>query len=88
MESHGFPELWADDEYATYFEKIFGDDKERQRRYLKGISPRKKPRFYRFLYRLPVLADRILSARLDLGDDRKAMICRCLGKDWTISSLL
>jgi hypothetical protein len=37
MESRGFPELWADDEYSTYFEKIFGEDKERQRRYLKGI---------------------------------------------------
>ena len=30
MEARGFPELWADDEYSTYFEKIFGDDKERR----------------------------------------------------------
>jgi hypothetical protein len=37
MESRGFPALWADDEYPAYFEKIFGDDKERQRQYLKGI---------------------------------------------------
>lgn len=37
MESKGFPVLWADDEYATYFEKIFGDDRERQRAYMKGI---------------------------------------------------
>lgn len=37
MESRGFPELWAADEYTAYFEKIFGDDKERQRRYLKAI---------------------------------------------------
>lgn len=37
MASRGFPALWADDEYPAYFEKIFGDDKERQRRYLKGI---------------------------------------------------
>jgi hypothetical protein len=29
--------LWAADEYTAYFEKIFGDDKERQRRYLKAI---------------------------------------------------
>ncbi len=42
MESRGFPALWADDEYATYFEKIFGDDKERQRRYLKGILSEEK----------------------------------------------
>ncbi len=31
MESRGFPELWAADEYTAYFEKIFGDDKERAR---------------------------------------------------------
>jgi hypothetical protein len=37
MESRGFPALWADDEYPAYFEKIFGEDKERQRRYLKAI---------------------------------------------------
>ena len=37
MESRGFPVLWASDEYTAYFEKIFGDDKERQRRYLKAI---------------------------------------------------
>ena len=37
IESRGFPELWAADEYTVYFEKIFGDDKERQRRYLKAI---------------------------------------------------
>lgn len=37
MDSRGFPSLWADDEYTTYFEKIFGTDKELQRRYLKAI---------------------------------------------------
>lgn len=37
MEARGFPEQWADEEYSTYFEKIFGEDKERQRRYLKAI---------------------------------------------------
>lgn len=37
MESRGFPALWADDEYPAYFEKIFAQDRERQRRYLKGI---------------------------------------------------
>ena len=37
MEARGFPKQWADDEYSTYFQKIFGEDKERQRRYLKGI---------------------------------------------------
>jgi hypothetical protein len=37
MESRGLPALWAEDEYPAYFEKIFGADKERQRKYLKGI---------------------------------------------------
>jgi len=34
MDAQGFPPLWADEEYSLYFEKIFGDDRERQRRYL------------------------------------------------------
>lgn len=37
MESKGFPALWAPNEYTTYFEKIFGADKERQRRYLSAL---------------------------------------------------
>lgn len=37
FDSKGFPAKWTDNEYTTYFEKIFGDDKERQRRYLKAI---------------------------------------------------
>lgn len=37
MDSQGFPAQWADDEYPAYFEKIFGDDKERQRRYIKDV---------------------------------------------------
>jgi hypothetical protein len=37
MDSRGFPADRSDDEYATYFEKIFGTDKERQRKYLKAI---------------------------------------------------
>lgn len=36
MASRGFPAEGADGEYATYFEKIFGTDKERQRRYVKA----------------------------------------------------
>jgi hypothetical protein len=35
--SKGFPTEWAREEYSICFEKIFGDDKERQRRYLAGI---------------------------------------------------
>ena len=37
MESRGFPPEGAPDEYTTYFEKVFGADKERQRRYLRAI---------------------------------------------------
>lgn len=37
MDAHGFPELWADQEYTTYFEKIFGDEKERQRQYMSAM---------------------------------------------------
>lgn len=37
MLSKGFPEEWAAEEYTTYFEKIFGADRERQRRYLNKI---------------------------------------------------
>lgn len=37
MDSRGFPPHGAPEEYAAYFERIFRDDKERQRRYLKAI---------------------------------------------------
>ena len=36
LASRGFPAEGADGEYATYFQKIFGADKERQRKYLKA----------------------------------------------------
>ena len=37
LDSRGFPPLWADDEYTLYFEKIFSDDRERQRKYITAI---------------------------------------------------
>jgi hypothetical protein len=37
MDSRGFPPLWADHEYTTYFARIFDDDRGRQRDYLRGI---------------------------------------------------
>ncbi len=40
--SKGFPDLWADGEYPAYFDKIFGDDRERQRRYLKSFLSEEK----------------------------------------------
>lgn len=35
MLSRGFPDEWAPDEYATYFLKIFGDNRERQATYIR-----------------------------------------------------
>lgn len=37
VDSKGFPGRWTENEYSTYFEKIFGKDDERQRKYLKAI---------------------------------------------------
>jgi len=34
--TRGFPPLWDDEEYSLCFEKIFGEDRELQRRYLKA----------------------------------------------------
>lgn len=42
MDAQGFSALWADNEYPAYFEKIFGADKERQRKYLKAILAEEK----------------------------------------------
>lgn len=42
LDSQGFPKLWADNEYTTYFEKIFGEDYDRQRKYLKAILSEEK----------------------------------------------
>lgn len=37
LETRGFPERWAPEEYTTYFQTIFGEDRERQRRYIFGM---------------------------------------------------
>lgn len=42
MDSRGFPSLWSEEEYSTYFWRIFGRDHERQRRYLRGILSEEK----------------------------------------------
>lgn len=36
LEAKGFPALWDDNEYSVCFEKIFGEDRERQRKYMKA----------------------------------------------------
>lgn len=42
LDSRSFPSQWVKDEYGTYFEKIFGSDLERQRKYLRGILSEEK----------------------------------------------
>ena len=37
LRSRGFPERWSAEEYTTYFETIFGEDRERQRNYISRI---------------------------------------------------
>ena len=37
LRSRGFPERWSAEEYTTYFETIFGEDRERQRNYISSI---------------------------------------------------
>ncbi|SEL38805.1 SIR2 family protein [Nitrosovibrio tenuis] len=37
MDSRGFPARWSENEYTTYFEKIFGENTERQRQYISAI---------------------------------------------------
>lgn len=44
MESKGFPRPWTDQEYSTYFGRIFGTDRERQRKYLKAKLAEDKAR--------------------------------------------
>lgn len=64
MDSRGFPALWADDEYTSYFEKIFGDDRERQRNYLRGILSEDKVTL--------TVGNRIIGAMLAGGFSRMA----------------
>jgi len=64
MASKGFPTEWAPEEYSTCFEKIFGDDKERQRRYLAGILAEDKAALS--------VGNRVLGAMLSSGLSRIA----------------
>lgn len=64
MESRGFPPLWSDGEYPAYFEKIFGDDKERQRKYLKAMLSEENVRLS--------VGNRVLGALLASGLSRAA----------------
>jgi SIR2-like protein len=59
MESRGFPAEWADKEYETYFEKLFDDNKEKQRRYLIDQLSEDKVRL--------AAGHRVLGALISLG---------------------
>jgi hypothetical protein len=62
MASKDFPTEWAPEEYSTYFEKIFGVDKERQRRYSAGILAEDKATLS--------VGNRVLGAMLSSGLSR------------------
>lgn len=59
MESRGFPAEWADKEYETYFERLFAENKEKQRRYLIGQLAEDKVRL--------AAGHRVLGAMISLG---------------------
>lgn len=42
FDARGYPLPWSDEEYSTYFEKMFGEDREQQRRYLKAMLDERK----------------------------------------------
>lgn len=62
VDARGFPALWADGEYSTYFEMIFGDDKERQRQYIRGVLAEDKVRLS--------VGNRVLGALMASGECR------------------
>jgi hypothetical protein len=59
LDARGFPAPWSADEYGTYFEKIFGDDLERQRRFLREALSEDKVRL--------TVGHRVLGAYLASG---------------------
>ena len=64
MESHGFPAELAEKEYETYFEKIFGTDKGKQRRYVSSVLAEDKVRL--------ASGHRVLGAMISMGSCRVA----------------
>ena len=64
FDSRGFPPHGAANEYSDYFEKIFRDDKERQRRYVKAILAEEQVTLS--------VGNRVLGALLAFGLSRAA----------------
>lgn len=62
--SQGFPEEGSPEEYSTYFEKVFGTDKERQRNYLSRVLAEDKASLS--------VGNRVLAAMLASGLSRVA----------------
>lgn len=63
MQSRGFPEPWAPEEYSTYFAQIFGEDRKRQRAYLAKMLSEERASL--------AVGNRVLGALLGAG------LCRC-----------
>lgn len=59
MDSQGFPPLWSDEEYSFYFEKIFSEEKEEQRKFIKKALSEDKVNLN--------IGNRVLGALLSLG---------------------
>jgi hypothetical protein len=64
MDARGFPPLWSAEEYSGYFDKIFGEDKERQRSYLRRILSDDRLKL--------TIGNRVLAAMLAAGYTRAA----------------
>lgn len=62
MDSRGFPRPWSEGEYSAYFDRIFGDNKERQRRFLSAILSEDKVTLS--------VGNRVLAAMLAAGFTR------------------
>ena len=56
MDARGFPKQWSPEEYSGYFDKIFGDNKERQRNYISHILSDERVRL--------TVGNRVLSAMM------------------------
>ena len=64
LKARGFPERWAPEEYTTYFQTIFGEDRERQRQYIMGMLTENRVRL--------AIGNRVLGALLASGLARVA----------------
>jgi len=64
LQSRGFPPSWAPEEYSKYFEIIFGENRERQRKYISAILSEDKIQLS--------IGNRVLGALMSSGLTRVA----------------